>query len=163
MSSLYQITNKIIEYYYNQEDFTPEDQAKIETFLNKELKKKSTGIIAVIQDKESLIEGVDQEIKRLQEYKKWLVNKTDNLKEMTKEQMTRLGIDKQETALGVLSIAKNPISVEVLDEEKVSKAFKNKKEIWSVDKKKIKEHYLETGEIVEGIKIVDDKTSLRIR
>lgn len=163
MSNLYQITNKAIEYYYNKDDFSPEDQQEIENYLAAELKNKSQGIIAVIRDKELLVKSIDEEIKRLQDMKKYMTNKTEQLKEMTKEQMARLGITKQETALGVLTIAKNPMSVEILDEAKISNAFKNEKVTWTVDKKKIKDHFIETGEIIPGIKIIRDKTSLRIK
>lgn len=163
MSTLYQISNKMMEFYYTKDEFTPEDQKEIEEFLNKELQKKTTGIVAVIRDKELLVENIDTEIKRLQELKKSIINKTENLKEMTKEQMAFLNLPKVETPLGIMTIAKNPMSVEIIDEEKVSKAFKKEKIVETVDKTAIKKHFLETGEIVEGINIINDKTSLRIK
>lgn len=163
MSSLYQLTNTALDFYYNQEDFSEEEQKKIETELNSLIKNKSTGIIAVIRDKELLVENIDTEIKRLQQLKKTIVNKTENLKEMTKEQLTRLGKDKLETGLGTLSIRKSPISIEIIDEDKISPAFKKEKVVTTVDKVAIKKHFQETGEIIEGVKVNYDKTSLQIR
>lgn len=163
MSSLYQLTNTALDFYYNQEEFTEEDKIKIETELNNLIKNKSTNIIAVIRDKELLVNNIDTEIKRLQEFKKSIINKTDNLKEMTKIQMQRLGKDKQETGLGTLSIRNNPTSIEIIDEEKISPAFKKEKVVTTVDKVAIKKHFQETGEIIEGVKVNYDKTSLQIR
>ena len=163
MSSLYQLTNTALDFYYNQEDFSEEDQKKIESELNSLIKNKSANIIAVIRDKELLINNIDTEIKRLQELKKSVVNKTESLKEMTKDQLQRLGKDKLETGLGTLSIRKSPISIEIIDEDKISKAFKKEKTIVTVDKIAIKKHFEETGEVVEGVKVNYDKTSLQIR
>ena len=163
MSSLYQLTNATLDFYYNQEEFTEEDKIKVESELNSLIKNKSTNIIAVIRDKELLVNNIDTEIKRLQEFKKNVINKTDNLKEMTKIQMQRLGRDKQETGLGTLSIRKSPISIEITDEEKISPAFKKEKMVVTVDKKAIKKHFQETGEIIEGVNVNYDKTSLQIR
>ena len=163
MSSLYQITNKTLEFYYNQDEFSPSEKIKVESELNSLIKNKSANIIAVIRDKELLINNIDTEIKRLQELKKSVVNKTESLKEMTKDQLQRLGKDKLETGLGTLSIRKSPISIEVIDEEKISPAFKKEKTVVTVDKTAIKKHFDETGEIIEGVKVNYDKTSLQIK
>lgn len=163
MNSLYELTNKILEFYYNQDEFSPSEKIKVESELNSLIKNKSANIIAVIRDKELLVDNIDTEIKRLQQLKKSIVNKTENLKEMTKDQLTRLGKNRLETGLGTLSIRKSPISIEIIDEDKISKAFKKEKTIVTVDKIAIKKHFQETGEIIEGVKVNYDKTSLQIR
>ena len=163
MSSLYQLTNATLDFYYNQEEFSEEDKIKVESELNRLITNKSANIVAVIRDKELLVNNIDTEIKRLQEFKKSIINKTENLKEMTKIQMQRLGKDKQETGLGTLSIRKSPISIEITDEEKISPAFKKEKTVVTVDKTAIKKHFQETGEIIEGVKVNYDKTSLQIK
>lgn len=163
MGSLYNITNKFLEYYYNQDEFIEEDKKIIEQALTEELENKSLNVIKTIRNKDLLIEDIDTEIKRLQTLKKTIKSKTEMFKELTQEQMKKLGIERQETPLGTLSIRKNPISVEIIDEEKVSRAFKREKVTYTVDKTSIKKHFLDTGEIVEGVKIITDKTSLSIK
>ncbi len=68
MSSLYQLTNATLDFYYNQEEFSEEDKIKIESELNSLIKNKSTNIIAVIRDKELLVNNIDTEIKSTKQH-----------------------------------------------------------------------------------------------
>ena len=77
--------------------------------------------------------------------------------------MERNGITKIETELGTLSIAKSPATVEVIDQEQVPDEFLRIKTSIEVDKTAIKKNFKETGEVPDGIKIVTDNTSLRIK
>ena len=77
--------------------------------------------------------------------------------------MERLGITKMDTELGTLSIAKNPLSVEIENEDEIPTEFKQEIVTIKIDKTAIKNHFKETGEVVSGVQIVDDKTSLRIK
>ena len=121
--------------------------------------KKSASIIGYIRNTELLIEAMKSEEKRISDTRKMGEAKLDKFKQYVKENMEKLGLDKIPTELGILSIAKNPMSVEVEDENEIPKEFKNEKITISIDKIAIKNHFKETGEIVPGTRIIDDKTN----
>ena len=73
------------------------------------------------------------------------------------------GFQKIDTGLGSLTIAKNPMSVEIENEDEIPSEFKQEIITTKIDKNAIKKHIKETGEIIPGVIIVDDKTSLRIK
>lgn len=163
--SLYNITNKFTELMSKAEEgeLTEEEYNTLGEELAIELQNKSGNIIGYSQNEEALIEAIDIQIKRLQELKKTKKNNLDKFYQYVKENMNRLRLTKIETELGTISIVKNPISVEIEDEEAIPEKYKNVIVTTNVDKTAIKTHFKETGEIVAGIKIVDDKTSLRIK
>lgn len=163
--SLYNITNKFVEIMDKAEngELTEEEYNQLGEELALELQKKSSSIIGYAQNEEALIEAVDIQIKRLTEFKKAKQNNLDKFKQYVKDNMERLQISKIETELGVLSISKNPMSVEIENEEEVPSKFKLEVVTTKIDKTAIKNHFKETGEVVAGTKIVDGKTSLRIR
>ena len=103
------------------------------------------------------------EEKRISDNRKTLENRLSKFKEYVKECMEQGGFSKIETELGQLSIAKNPMSVEIENEEEVPNEFKTEVVTTKVDKTAIKNHFKETGEIVDGTRIIDNKTSLRIK
>ena len=128
-----------------------------------ELQNKSTNVTGYIQEREALIEAIDGQLKRLQEFKKSEQNKLDNFKKYVKSNMERLGITKVETALGVLSIAKSPISVEVVNESEVPEKYIQQVVTTKVDKKAIADNFKATGEIPSGVAIHDNNTNLRVK
>ena len=76
--------------------------------------------------------------------------------------MQRLEIQKLESELGTLSIAKNPASVEILDESLVPNDYKKEKVTITVDKTAIKND-LKLGKNIQGVRLVEDKTTLKIK
>ena len=163
--TLYNITNKFAELMDMAEngELTEEQYNALGEQLALELQQKGSGIIGYTQNEEALIEAVDFQIKRLQDLKKARQNKLEKFKQYVKENMDRLGITKMDTELGTLSIAKNPMSVEIENEEEIPEQFKQQVITIKIDKTAIKNHFKTTGELIAGVKIVDDKTSLRIK
>lgn len=163
--TLYNITNKFAELMDMAEngELTEEQYNSLGEQLTLELQQKGSGIIGYTQNEEAFIEAVDFQIKRLQDLKKARQNKLEKFKQYVKENMDRLGITKMDTELGTLSIAKNPMSVEIENEEEIPKEFKQQVITTKIDKTAIKNHFKATGEIIAGAKIIDDKTSLRIK
>lgn len=163
--TLYNITNKFVDLMDKVEngELTEEEYNQLGEELALELQHKGSGIIGYAQNEEALIDAVDTQIKRLQEFKKSKQNKLEKFKQYVKENMERLGITKMDTELGTLSINKNPMSVEIENEEEIPEEFKQQVVTTKIDKTAIKNHFKETGEIIPGAKIVDDKTSLRIK
>lgn len=165
MNSLYKITDKFIGLMNKAEsgELTEEEYNKLGEELAIELQNKGTNIVGYALNEESLIDAIDIQIKRLQEFKKSKQNNLDKFKEYVKDNMERLGITKMDTELGTLSIAKNPMSVEIINEDEIPKEYKQEVITEKIDKTAIKKHFKETGEMIPGINIIDDKTSLRIK
>ena len=140
-----------------------EDKAKVEEELTVLLQQKSQNIIGYTRNIELTIEAMKNEEKRISEQRKTLENRLTKFKEYVKECMEKGGISKVETGLGSLIIAKNPLSVEIINEDEVPSEFKQEVLTVKIDKTAIKNHFKETGEIPAGININTQNTSLRIK
>ena len=163
--SLYKITDRFVEIMdkVQEGEITEEQYNELGQELAIALQNKSIGIIGYIQNKEALIDAVDTQIKRLQELKKAESNSIDKFKQYVKENMEKLGIQKLETEIGKMSITKNPISIEIQNENEIPAKFKQEVVTTKIDKTAIKNYFKETGEIVPGTRIIRDKTSLRVK
>lgn len=160
--SLYQITNAFPQLMAN-EEISEEDKAKIEEELTMLLQQKSQNIIGYSKNLELTIEAMKNEEKRILEQRKALENRVLKYKNYVKECMEQNGITKIETTLGTLSIAKNPISVEVVNEDEIPSEYKQEVITTKVDKKAIADNFRATGEIIPGVNINTQNTSLRIK
>lgn len=163
--SLYNITDKFVEIMdkVQEGEITEEQYNELGQELAIALQNKSIGIIGYLQNEEALIDAVDVQIKRLQDLKKQKTNNLDKFKQYVKENMEKLGITKLETEIGKMSIAKNPLSIEIANEDEIPSEFKQEVMTVKIDKTAIKNHFKETGEIVPGTRIISDKTSLRVK
>lgn len=163
--SLYNITNKFVEIMDKVQDgeLTEEEYNELGQELAMQLQQKGSNIIGYTKNIELTISAMKEEENRIADDRKMLESKLDKFKQYVKENMEKLGITKMDTELGTLSIAKNPISVEIENEEEIPLEYKLEVVTTKIDKTAIKNHFKETGEIVAGTKIVDDKTSLRIK
>ena len=159
---LYQITDGFMQLNDN-EELTEEDKKQIEEQLTLALTKKSTNIVGYYEERKSLIEAIDFQIKRLQEFKKQETNKLDRYKDYVKTNMELLGIEKIETPVGTISLAKSPISVEIVDEEAIPEEYKEVVSSIKVDKKKITDNFKTTGEIIPGVRINTQNRYLKIK
>ena len=160
--SLYEITNAFPALMEN-EEITEEDKRKIEEELTMLLQQKSQNIIGYTKNIELTINVMKEEEDRISSDRKVLENKLIRFKQYVKECMENNGITKIETGLGTLSIAKSPISVEVVNEDAVPSEFKQEVITTKIDKTKIKNNFKETGEIPQGINIITTNTNLRIK
>lgn len=163
--SLYNITNKFVELMDKVQEgtITEEEYNQLGEELAIQLQEKGSNIIGYTKNIELTINAMKEEEKRIADNRKTLESKLDKFKQYVKDNMEKLGITKMDTELGTLSIAKNPLSVEVENEEEIPSEYKLEVVTTKIDKTAIKNHFKETGEVVAGTKIVDDKTSLRIK
>lgn len=163
--SLYNITNKFVELMNKAEigDLTEEEVQAIGVELEQELLQKSSNIIAYIKNGESLINAIKDEETRLEEMRKTGERKLEKFKTYVLDNMNRLGLTDIQTNLGSLKVTKNPMSIEVLDEDEIPTEFKKEVVKTTVDKTAIKNHFKETGEIVAGTRVITEKTTLRIK
>lgn len=163
--SLYQITNGFMELtnLLDRDEITEAEAKEISEGLGLALKEKSVNLIGYALNETSLIDAIDVQIKRLQELKKYKQNNLDRYKAYVKDNMERLGISKIETEIGNISIAKSPLSVEIVNEDLIPKEYKTIVTTEKIDKKKIADSFKSTGEIIPGVNINTNNTNLRIR
>lgn len=160
--SLYEITEAFPKLMENEE--MPEgDKLKIQEELTVLLHEKSKNIIGYTKNIELTIDAMNTEEKRISEQRKVLENRLIKFKEYVKECMENNNITKIETTLGKLSIAKSPISVEIINENEIPEQFKTEVTTTKIDKKAIIDNFKETGEIPDGVRIYTENTNLRIK
>lgn len=160
--NFYQITAGFPALMEN-EEITEDEKKKIKEELDLLLQQKSRNVIGYAKNLELTAEAFKMEEERYKNNRKALENKLAKFKEYVKECMERNGITKIETELGALSIAKSPATVEIINQEQVPDEFLRVKTSIEVDKTAIKKNFKETGEVPDGIRIVTDNTSLRIK
>ena len=162
--SLYNIKCDFIELFEKAEngELTQEEFEKQGKEKAIDLQKKSVNIIGYLRNQELTIEAIKNEIDRLTAIKKANESNIDKFKEYVKINMQDLGLEKIQTELGTLSIAKNPASVEIFDETLIADEYKKEKVTVSIDKTAIKNAFKE-GKNVQGVRLIEDKTSLRIK
>ena len=160
--TLYEIKNKALELAMNEET-SEEEKAELQKAIQEELLAKTEGIIAFTKRVEAIIEATKNEEERLKANRKSYERKLESFKEYVKSCMMDMNIQKVETALGEMKIAKNPASVEIIDATKIPKEFWKEKTDISLDKKGILDHFKDTGEIIDGVKIQTNAYGLRIK
>ena len=163
--SLYNITNRFVELMDKAQEgeLTEEEYNELGNELALELKNKSSNIIGYIKNSESLLEAMKAEEKRLADIRKQGEKKLDKFYKYVKENMERLGLQEIPTELGKLKITKNPMSIEIENEDEIPTEFKKEITTTQIDKTAIKNNFKNTGEIIPGIRIINNKTSLKIK
>lgn len=162
--SLYNITNDFIELFEKKEngELSEEEFNEQGNTLAIDYKSKLTASIGYSRNLDLTSEAIKNEIDRLTTMKKAIDNKNAKFKEYVKQNMEELELQKIDTELGTLSIAKNPASVEIYDESMIADEYKKEKVTVTIDKTAIK-NAIKEGKEVEGARLVEDKTSLRIK
>ncbi len=162
--SLYNIKCDFIELFEKAQEgeLTEEEYQKQGNDLALQLKNKSTSIIGYVRNTELMSEAIKNEIDRLTAMKKAIDSKMEKFKEYVKVNMQDLGLEKIPTELGILSVVKNPVSVEIYDETLISDEYKKEKVTVSIDKTAIK-NAIKEGKSVQGARLIENKTSLRIK
>ena len=160
--SLHEITSAFPALMENDE-MTDEIKQQINEELKVLLQQKSQNIIGYTRNLELTIEAKKTEEKRIAESRKADEKRLEKFKEYVKDCMEQNGIMKVETSIGSMTIAKNPISVEIENEDEIPSEFKQEIVTVKIDKTAIKNNFKETGEIVNGVNILTNNTSLRIK
>ena len=80
------------------------------------------------------------------------------------DNMKKLHLDKIPTPIGTMLIPnKVDLSVEVVDIDKVPDTYKKTETKTTVDKTAVKNHFKSTGEIIDGINIIENSTKVQFR
>ncbi len=165
MSTLYELTNDLKDIEKALEvEVLEQSQECIKgliDILEKQIQDKGENIIKLVKNKEAIVSSRKEEIKRLQELNKKDEKEIADLKQYTKECIERAGKKRVETVLENLTVRKAQPVVKVLDATKLPADYLIQKTTINADKVKIKEHFKETGEILDGVEITLE-TSLTI-
>lgn len=108
----------------------------------------------------STLKKQEQEISNKRKFKE---TRLEDMKSQLKEIFIKNNLEKITTESGTISLRQNPISVVVDNIDDVPAEYKIEKITVSVDKKKIAEHFKETGELIKGVSIETNNTSLQIK
>lgn len=156
MSTLYELTgqfNQVAE-MLSEDEFNP---AVIDTLeaIDMAIEDKADNYARLIKNQESDSKGIAEEIKRLQARKQSIDNSVKNMKLSLQNAMNEIGKTKFKTNLFSFNIQKNPISVNIVDENLIPDEFKKIK--IEFDKTAIKKF-----DNVPGVELTQSE-SLRIR
>lgn len=160
--SLYHISTAFNEAVLS-EELTDEEKTKTLEILTDLLTQKSTDVIGLEKNIEWTIEAMKQEEERIKANRKALENKLERYKAYIENCMNKLETTKIETPRGTISIQKNPMSVEIVNEDIIPNKYKKQVVETKIDKEAIKRDFKNSGELIEGVKFITDKTSVRFK
>ena len=165
MANIYELTESINLLWDLMDQGELDSDVLIDTMMNsqEDLKDKLEGYCMFIKQMESDINGIDTEIKRLQDRKAVLKNTIERSKKAMQMAMETAGEKKVKGQIFTISIQANPESV-VLDEsyiENIPPEYLRVKDP-EIDKAKLKED-LKNGVNLEGIAHLKQNYGLRIR
>lgn len=138
MANLYEITeryNNLLELLDN-EEITEDVLNSALNDVQDEFNEKALNIVKFIKNLESDVNGLDAEEKRLKAKKMAYKNKIDGLKKYLENGLIASGFKKLNLGVFNISIAKNPASVNILDEKLIDKKYLIEQEP-KIDKKAI--------------------------
>lgn len=160
--SLYDISNGFSEVILA-EDITEEEKAKAIDILENLLKEKSVEVIGLEKNMEFVISAMKEEEERIKNNRKIVENKLERYKTYIESCMNKLNLTKIETPRGTISIHKNPLSVEIVDQDIIPNKYKKQVVETKIDKEALKKDFKASGELIDGVRFISDKTSVRFK
>lgn len=164
MASLYDLTGEWQRFQSCLEMYDDEEindvYAQIDQ-LEVSIEEKVGNITRMIRNLTAEGDALRDEEKRLAKRREVCENSVERLKGYLFDNMKAMKVNKFKTGIGTWSIQANPLSVTVLDADKVPEKY-HIKQPDKIDRAAIREDHLETGEIVDGVDITQGE-SLRFR
>ena len=160
--SLYHISTAFNEAMLS-EELTEEERETALNVLTDLIKQKSEEVIGLEKNMEYVIQAMKAEEDRIKANRKSLENKLERYKSYLMSCMNKLETDTIETPRGTIKMAVNPMSVEIENEEIVPNKYKKQVVETKIDKDAIKRDFKNTGELIEGVRFITDKKSLRFK
>lgn len=163
-NSLYEITNGLEALQnINIEEMSEEEKTKLEYQLEALLVEKSGSVIQFIQNLSGNITALKAEEQRLKEVREYLENKQEKFEEYVLKCMDKINAKEIMTNSGILKVRNNPLSVIIEDEDKIPNKYKKQVIETKIDKNAIKADFKDTGEMLEGVRYIQDKKTLNIK
>ena len=164
MPKLYELTGQLKEL----ERLVSENQAPLSEvedtikLIEGDFEEKAINIVKVIRNKEPDISAIDEEIKRLQQMKKNINAKAENLKEYLRQNMEANGINKIECPIFSITLKRAAASVKIIDENLLPDEYVTIKTSCQPDKASILKA-LKNGEQIKGAELASAKPALEIK
>jgi hypothetical protein len=118
---------------------------------------KAKNIAGLIRNLESERNAVSDEANRLQDKAKSLDNRIEQIKAYLQSEMIRTGQESIKAGIFKIRLQNSPQSLIIRDIEAIPPSFKEEIHDWKVDKLAILKHLRETGEIISGVDIMQNK------
>lgn len=160
--SLYAISKSFNELILTDE-ISEEEKEQALSVLSEMIKNKSVEVIGLEKNMEYAIQAMKDEEARIKENRRLLENKLERYKGYIQSCMNILETTKIETPRGSITLATNPLSVEIIDEDKIPNKYKKQVIETKIDKTMIARDFKNTGEVIEGVNYIADKKSLRFK
>jgi len=155
-STLYDIANEFEKSLDNLLDHDDSDLINEIESIEGEFKSKSANVAKYIRNLEHLAQGI-KEIERSQrDRRNSLEKKIARLKDYLRINFEKTNTEKIESDDIVIAVYKNPVKVNIIDEEKIPEEFFQIKESKLLNKDKIKES-LKNGEDIPGCELIQEK------
>jgi len=129
--------------------------------LKTDVENKIEGYAIVMDELKASSERIQNEERRLKKRRDVQMNNYNRMRDTLLDQMKLLNLDRVKTDKYTVSIRNNPVKITVRDESNIPKSFYDE-QLPKLNRKKLKEHLVNTGEEVEGIELTQDE-SLQIR
>ena len=131
--------------------------------INEMIFNKQVDLVNLVLSKEQEIYELKKQEQEISNKRKYNEAQLEKFKDNVKTILEVNGIEKIETEVGKISVRQNPISVEIEDENKIPAEFKQLVQTIKVDKKRIIDYFKQTGEIIDGVKMNTQNTSLQVK
>lgn len=150
--SLYAIGERFLE-LFNRDDLTEEEFNEQGNELALMLQNKAESIVGYNFTLESNKTALKQEIERLTNMYNAIDKQQEKLGKYVKDTMEKLNLPEINTTIGKIKIKKNPVSVDIYEENEIEDKYFTEKVTKSISKTKIKED-LEKGIAVKGARLI---------
>ena len=155
-TTLYDIANEFEKSLENLLDHDDLDLIKEIEAIEGEFKSKSTNVAKYIRNLEHLASGIKEIESNQKKRRSALEKKIQRLKDYLRINFEKTNTDRLESEDIVIAIYKNPIKVNVVDEDLIPEEFFNIKENKVLNKDMIKES-LQNGNKIPGCELVQEK------
>lgn len=112
---------------------------------------KLENIAYVRLEQKSMCKTIDEEIKRLQGRKKAIESSGNRLDRYVLDEMSQAGIKTHKGQFASITVAKSPVSCEIIDADAIPEEFTETVTETKILKSEAIKHYKETGEILPGM------------
>jgi len=116
------------------------------------LEDKAVNVTKFLRNMEAVAEAIKEAEAGMEKRRKALENRVKWMKDYLKTNMEHTGITKIECPFFKLSIQKNPVAVNIFDENKIPLEFKEQVISWKIDKNAIKD-LIKNGQAIPGAEL----------
>ena len=155
-STLYDITNEFEKLLDDLLDHDDSDLIKDIESIEGEFKSKSANVAKYIRNLEHLVAGIKEVENNQKDRRVSLEKKIIKLKDYLRSNFERTNTEKIENDDIVIAMYKNPVKVNILDENKIPEKFFHLKETKVLNKDRVKES-LKNGEDIPGCELIQEK------